>query len=154
MLEKINLLEIGFSNVTPEEVLEYIVKSLKKSSKKYYVVTPNPEILVIASNDEFYTKVLNSAKIALADGAGVVWASKFLGKPLKHRITGVDLLEKLCEGVAEKPITVGFLGGGPKIAETTAECLKGKYPGLKVAFMPGYFPFKLSAVVSAILGPP
>ena len=65
MLEKINLLEIGFSNVTPEEVLEYIVKSLKKSSKKYYVVTPNPEILVIASNDEFYTKVLNSAKIAL-----------------------------------------------------------------------------------------
>ena len=95
MLEKINLLEIGFSNVTPEEVLEYIVKSLKKSSKKYYVVTPNPEILVIASNDEFYTKVLNSAKIALADVAGVVWASKFLGKPLKHRITGVTLFEQL-----------------------------------------------------------
>ncbi len=47
----------------------------------------------------------------------------------------MDLLEDICERVAEKPITVGFLGGGPKIAEITAERLLAKYPNLKINFV-------------------
>lgn len=134
MLEKKFLFGIGLTDEKEENILEYIIKSVKKSTEKYYIVTPNPEILVFAKKHKDFETVLNNAKIALIDGIGLVWAGKILGKGIKHRIVGTDFMEKLCRAVAKKPITVGFLGGGPKIAERTAECLQKKYPGLKAAF--------------------
>lgn len=134
MLEKNFLLKVGITNATEQEILEYILQSLKKEGEKYYVVTPNPEFLVFANKHNSFKAILNQARLALPDGSGVIWAGKVLGKVFKERVTGVDLLEKLCKSVAEKPITVGFLGGRGKIAELTAECLRKKYPGLKVVF--------------------
>src|SRR3989344_8972540 len=134
MFVKKNILGIGFSDVNGEAVLEYILQGLKKPAKKYFIVTPNPEILILARNDTNYKKILNSAKLALPDGMGVIIAGKVLNKELKEKITGVDLVESLCRAVEEKPITVGFLGAGPAVAEQTAECLKKKLPSLKVAF--------------------
>lgn len=134
MFEKKFILGVGINNLSEKNILEYIVKSVKNSSRKYYIATPNPELLVIASRDSDYKKVLNQAKLALPDGIGVVLASKLLGNGIKARITGVDLVESLCKEVAEKPITVGFLGGGAGVAERTAECLRKKHPRLKVVF--------------------
>jgi len=134
MFEKKIILGIRFNNAPENLILEYIVNSVKNSSEKYYIVTPNPELMVIAQRDTRYKKVLNGARLALPDGVGVMLASKLLKKGINQRITGVDLVNKLCKTVAEKPITVGFLGGGPDIADKTAECLTKKHPGLKVVF--------------------
>jgi len=134
MLEKKIILGVGITNTTTEEILEYIITGLKRSAKKYYIVTPNPEILVLASRDFKYKDILNRAKIAVNDSIGVTIAGKILSKPLKERLTGVDLLESLCRKAAEKPITVGFLGGKDGVAEKTAECLGMKYPSLRITF--------------------
>lgn len=131
---KKNLLGVGVSDATYKEVLEYIVKSVEKGRGKYYIVTPNPEILVLANRSKELKKALNSAKLALPDGVGVVLAGKFLGIRFKERLTGTGFVEMLCREVSKQPITVGFFGGGPKIAEETSECLQRKYPGLRVAF--------------------
>ncbi len=132
--KKTFLLGVGFSNASEQEVLEFIYTGLQNLSKKYYIVTPNPELLVIAQKDSNYKTTLNNAKLALADGIGILWAARLMGKPLKQRITGADLTESLCNHVSKQPITVSFLGGGPNIAELTAECLQKKYPGLKVSW--------------------
>lgn len=128
---KRDILGIDLSVASKSEVLEYITKNL---NSKYFVVTPNPEILVMANNNSEYQKVLNKAKLALPDGMGVIWASKILRVSLKEKITGVDLVENLCKAVAKQPITVGFLGGKPKVAEEAAECLKNRHFGLKIGF--------------------
>lgn len=133
--DKIFLLGVGFSDASMKEVLEFIVTGLQNQSEKYYIVTPNPELLVIASKGDNYRKVLNSAKLALPDGIGVIVAGKIMGKPFKERIHGVDLVKSLCKEVSKQPITVGFLGAGPNIAELTAECLRKNYPGLKVGLV-------------------
>jgi len=133
--EKTYLLGVGFTSLSERNILEYIVKSLRKGVKKYYVVTPNPELLVIAAKQNAYKNVLNNAKIALPDGIGVLLASRLIGKPIEQRITGVDFMEDLCNEVSKRPITVGFLGGGPNVADTTADCLEKKYPGLNVGFV-------------------
>ena len=134
MENKIFLLGVGFNNLKIKDVLELIIKGLVKNEEKCYVVTPNPEILVLADSDSNYKKVLNGAKLALPDGIGVMIASKLLSTPLKDRIHGVDLMEDRCKEVSKQPITVGFLGAGPHVAELTADCLREKYPGLKVNF--------------------
>jgi len=142
MENKVFILGVGFNNEKFETVLEFIIKGLSKPGKKYYVVTPNPELLVIAQSDNKYKNILNDAKLALPDGVGVVMASKLLEHPLKEIIHGVDLVEKLCNEASKQPITVSFLGAGPHVAERAAECLCEKYPGLKVNFTETEWDFK------------
>jgi N-acetylglucosaminyldiphosphoundecaprenol N-acetyl-beta-D-mannosaminyltransferase len=133
--EKIFLLGVGLTNATEQEVLEFIVTGLGKSMEKYYVVTPNPEILVIANKNPKYRNILNGAKLSLSDGVGVIIGAQVVGRPLKQRMHGVDLMENLCREVSNRPITVGFLGAGPSVAEKAVECLKKKYPSLKVGLI-------------------
>ena len=133
-LSKILILGVGVTNAKEQDILEFITKGLEKKDEKFYVVTPNPEILVIANKNSYYKKVLNGAKIALPDGIGVVWGAQLLGKQLQERITGVDFVKSLCKHIANRPITVSFLGGRHNIAELTAECLVRENPGLKVVW--------------------
>ncbi len=134
MLVKTDLLGISITNASREEILEYFVDLVENTSQKILVTTPNPEMLVFAHKDKTFRKVLNSSQIALCDGVGVRVSSIILGKPLKERFAGVDFVESVCEKVVKKPITVGFLGGGPGVAEKAAECLQTTYPGLAVVF--------------------
>ena len=97
MLNKKYILGVGITDVSFNTILEYLVEKLKKEGKKLYLVTPNPELLMIARRDEGYKKVLNNAEIALPDGIGVVIAGKILGRPLKARATGVDFVYNLCK---------------------------------------------------------
>jgi len=134
-MNKKNILGVGVTDASKDEILEYIVKNLENFKKKLFVVTPNPEFLVLASKNKTFRDVLNRADLALIDGVGIMIAGKMLGRPLRERFSGVDLVKSLCERVAEKPITVGFLGGRGGVAELTAECLQKKYPKLKIAFV-------------------
>lgn len=134
MIEKKNILGVGITNATKKEILEYVIKSLENFKKKLFLVTPNPEFLVLANKNLEFKNILNRAELASADGVGVLLASKILGKQLKERFAGVDLVESLCKEIVRKPITVGFLGGRSGVAEKTVECLQKKYPGLKVVF--------------------
>ena len=131
---KIKDLIFQIKKITFNEALEYLVKTAQERRKKVFVVTLNTEIVMLARSDLRYEKILKSADLALNDSIGIVWARKMFGKPSKGRIHGVDLVEGLAKAVAKKPIRIGFLGGRENVAQRTAERLKSRYPGLKVAF--------------------
>ena len=133
-IRKTKMLGIALSQVTLKEVLEFIYISLQKKEKKLFVVTPNIEILMFSRKNPDYQDVINRTDLALPDSIGLFFAAKILGVSLKERIPGVDLLENICRQVSKRPITVGFLGGGPGVALSTAECLSKKYPSLKISF--------------------
>lgn len=134
------ILGVGVTSATEHEILKYILQGLEKSEKPYYVVTPNPEIVVFATKHPEFREILNTARLALCDGTGVFLAGNFLGKPFPERVTGVDLIEKLCAAVSKQPINVGFLGGREKVAERASECLRSKCPGLRVVFSDSEWP--------------
>lgn len=133
MIKK-NILGVGITDATKKEILEYTVKNIENFRKKLFFVTPNPEFLVLANKNSDFKNILNRADLASVDGVGILMAAQLLGKPLKGRFTGVDFVKSVCKEVAEKPITVGFLGSRQNVAEKTAECLKTEFPGLKVVF--------------------
>lgn len=134
-LNKIQFLGVGITSDNEERILEYIYSSLRRDSKKYYIVTPNPEIIVHAVDHADYKKIINEAEIALPDGVGLFIAAGLSGKIIKQRITGVDFMETLCKYSENRPITVGFLGGMDGVAEKTADCLASRYPWLKIVFV-------------------
>lgn len=140
MINNSRILNVAVTNETEEKVLEYLFERLKKGKEKTFIITPNPEMLVYATKHLDYQDKLNSADIALPDGAGLFFASGLLGRPLQERITGVDFLERLCKEASEKPISMGFLGGKDGIAKLAAECLRNKYPWITIAFADSKWP--------------
>lgn len=125
---KVDLLGVKIDNISKSEALARIEKWIRNPGK-YYVVTPNPEFIVAANKDEVFKNILNKADLAIPDGVGL----KFSGK-ITNTVPGIDLMESLIKLSAEKGFVIGFLGGREGVAEKCAECLKKKYPGLKVAF--------------------
>ena len=131
---KIKKIIFQIKNLSFDQALEYCIENAQKKRKKTFVVTINPELIMLAQGDSEYEKILSSADLAVCDGIGIVLAGKFFGKEFKERIHGVDLFEKLSEAASNQPITIGLLGGDKNVAQRTGECLKKKYPGLKIAF--------------------
>ncbi len=128
---RIFILGTGISNVNSREVLEEIRKWLANGPKTYQIFTPNPEILVLGQKDREFTRILNITDLALPDGQGLILASRFLKNPLKEKVAGSDLLEKLAAMASKEGVTVGLIGGGSGIALRALECLQKNYPGLK-----------------------
>ena len=75
-----------------------------------------------------------------ADGMSVVWASRILGGPLKQRVTGIDLFERLIEHAAHRGLSVYLLGAREESVRGVVEQFTKKYPSLKIAgYHNGYF---------------
>lgn len=131
---KKNILGLEVTDAKQDFILEYICAVIKKSEKKLFIVTPNPEIVVYARKHPSFQAIINNADLALCDGIGLFLASKILGKPLSERIPGVDFMKKLCEKSVENGFTIGFLGGRAGVAERASKRLQALYPGLHVVF--------------------
>lgn len=97
------------------------------------ICTVNPEFLVDAWRDPAFTATLARADLRVPDGAGVLWAARRMGHPLRERVTGSDGIEYICERAAQRRWRVYFLGAAPGVAERTAAILTARYPGLQVA---------------------
>ena len=88
---RVNVLGVGFDNVTMEEAVEKGL-SLIRSGGCHYVATPNPEIVEICRENPAAMEVVNGAGLVLPDGIGVVKGAAMLGTPLKGRVPGLSLL--------------------------------------------------------------
>lgn len=131
-LSKQLLLGIKITNELQDDILHFVKEFLTRKGAKGYIVTPNPEIIVYSQSNPGFKKILNDADIALADGVGVMWAGKLLGKPFVERITGTDFMAELIRVASERGYTVGLLGGFNHVALKTAKFFQKKYPKLSL----------------------
>jgi len=115
------ILDVWVDNVSQEETWQKIREFLTDGGQ-HYIVTPNAEFLVRAQKDEDFRKILNNADLALPDGAGLIWASRFLGKPLKERVSGVDLVEWFKQSkIKLVEARIFLLGGRGGVAKKIAD---------------------------------
>jgi len=129
---KTEILGVRVDNLTMSQALQK-VEGFLTDGRQHYIVTPNPEFLVLAQKDEEFRQVLNQADLAVPDGVGLIFASRFLGQPLKRRVAGTDLMERICQRAASRGWSVFLLGDrADGLAEETASRLKKKYPELKI----------------------
>ncbi len=136
---RINVLGVGFDNVTMAEAVERGIELLRGEGC-HYVVTPNPEIVEICREDAEANAAVNGAALVLPDGIGVIKGAAMLGTPLKERTPGVEFAAQLVERMAEEGKRLYLLGGKPGVAELAAKNLTAKHPALQIAgTQDGYF---------------
>src|SRR5947209_4401479 len=97
------------------------------------IVTVNPEFVMAAQRNKDFCVAINSASLVLADGIGVVWATRYLGRPTPERVTGSDTLPVLAQRCAASGYRLYLLGAAAGIAEAAGARLQELAPGLEIA---------------------
>ena len=126
-----NILGIEFNNIDIEKALD-ILTGFFYASRNHIIVTPNPEGVMHTKRNKDFAMALKNADLRLADGTGIVLASRLGKSPLKSRVRGYDTTIGLFERLKGKNFTAYFLGGKPQIAERAARYCEKKYKGLTV----------------------
>jgi N-acetylglucosaminyldiphosphoundecaprenol N-acetyl-beta-D-mannosaminyltransferase len=85
------------------------------------VFTPNADHVVMAEDDVAFRAAYHEARLSLADGQSLVWASRALGAPLPEKVSGSDLVWPLMQRAARRRWRVYLLGGAPGAAATAAD---------------------------------
>lgn len=132
MIKRINLLGVPVDAVTKKEAFVTVAAFLGGRSGRM-VVTPNPEMVVMARRDQEFREALASSDLAIPDGTGLLWAARRRGEPLPERVTGTDLMQDIVSLAAARGQGIFLLGGGPGVAEKAAAELKRRHPDLIVA---------------------
>jgi len=85
-------------------------------------------------------EIVKKSEIINADGASVILASKYLGKPLPERVAGIDLMQDLLKLSCEKGYSAYFFGAKQEVVDKMLEKFKETYPNLNiVGARNGYF---------------
>ena len=138
-MNKISVLGVNFDNVNMAEAVDRC-RTFLKGENGNLIVTPNPEIVMRAKDNQEFKDIINGAALVIPDGIGVVKAAKKLGTPLKERVAGYDLICNLFEEYKDGSASFYFWGSKPGVADTAMEKIKEKYPNLNVVGAhTGYF---------------
>ena len=136
---RIQMMGCAVDNLDMEESLA-VVEGFIRSGRPHQHVVVNVDKIVKASRDPGLRRIINDCDLINADGMPVVWASRLLGKPLKERVTGVDLFEALMARAARKGWRVFLLGAREEVVSGVARLYPARYPGLTIAgYRNGYW---------------
>ena len=120
---------------TVDEVKHYLAEH-----RPLHLMGVNADKINMMSKNKRLKQIVNSCGIINADGASIILAGRFLGKPLPERVAGVDLMMELVKLASSEQHKIFLLGAKQEIVEKTAEVLQKKYPSLDIAgIRNGYF---------------
>jgi N-acetylglucosaminyldiphosphoundecaprenol N-acetyl-beta-D-mannosaminyltransferase len=145
---QIKICQINFDLISKNQALNKML-AFSKTGKNKFITTPNPEMCIECAKNPEFTKILNSADLSLADGTGIIWASRY---PVKNylsaflslvwfffqnkknkrfeRSQGSDLFQRFCLQTDKK---VFLLGGQEGVSEKCGKYFKSKNPDFKLA---------------------
>lgn len=136
----VKILGVPVYPLTMNESVAVLEEKLQKKEQAF-VVTANAEIIMMCQQDKEYNNIVSEqADLVLPDGAGAVWAGRYLGNEVPERVAGFDLYNQLLKLSADKGYKAYFFGGAPGVAEAAKNKAEELYPGVQiVGCRNGYF---------------
>jgi len=148
------ILGIRVDETTMAAALDFLAAAIcacREDQRLRRVVTLNPEGLYLATQDASFAVIVEAADLVAADGAGLLWAARQVGRPLPERVTGIDLMLAACARAAREGWRIFLLGAKSGLAEAAAAKLRERYAGLHICGLHhGYFAGEEDAVIAQI----
>ncbi|MDM5332377.1 WecB/TagA/CpsF family glycosyltransferase [Ureibacillus composti] len=130
MKEKVLGIQVNTENY--DELIPKVFERIE-TKEKSLIVAINPEKIIKANEDPALKKLLNEAEFQIPDGIGVILASKIQKGQITSRVTGVDMMLRLCQEAAKRKKPIFLYGGKPGVADKATVKLRELYPGIIVA---------------------
>jgi N-acetylglucosaminyldiphosphoundecaprenol N-acetyl-beta-D-mannosaminyltransferase len=117
--DKVRILNVDIDNVTESEVLKQLDQGI--------VFTPNVDHLLLLENDSEFLSIYETADYKLCDSKILYYVSRFLGTPIKEKISGSDFFPAFCKYHKDNEnIKVFLLGAKQGVALQAQENLNAK----------------------------
>ncbi|MFD1016999.1 WecB/TagA/CpsF family glycosyltransferase [Winogradskyella rapida] len=139
MMNRHKFLNTEVDNLSMVETLDLVERSIDADQQIHHVVV-NAGKIVAMQTDLQLRQSVNESDLINADGQAVVWASKTLGKPLKERVAGIDLMVNLVELAHKKKYKIFFFGAKEEIVKSVVNKYSSTYsPDIIAGYRNGYF---------------
>ena len=137
--KKVEFFGVPIDRINCHQALERIESFIRKK-ETHFIITPDTLAILRARKDKEYLEITKKADLVTPDGAGILWATAFLEEPLSERITGIDMINHICQLAVEKEYKLYLLGAKTEVIKKTVHNLKKQYPGINiVGYHHGYF---------------
>jgi len=132
MRRRVVILGVAIDDVLMDEAIAAVARFIAEGGP-HQIVTVNPEFVMEARRNRAFRRVLAAADLATPDGFGIILAARWRGTPLRGRVTGIDLTERIAAEAARRGWSLFLLGAAPGVAERAAAALQRANPGLRIA---------------------
>ncbi len=102
------------------------------SKKKRFIITVNPETLMMSEKDEKLKSILDGNYSFVPDGIAVVKAARKLGINVNERITGIDIAEYLLNVANENSYSIYLFGAKEDVIGLLVDKIKSEYQNIKI----------------------
>ena len=135
-----------------EEAVDYLEQAVRDGESVVHGDV-NASKLVQAKDNENLSRYLQESNVLFADGVGVAWASRLLGKLIPGRVPGIELMETLIDRLVPDGFTFYFLGAREEIVVEVVNRVADRYGKQSIAgFHNGYFDWSESRRIAAAIG--
>jgi N-acetylglucosaminyldiphosphoundecaprenol N-acetyl-beta-D-mannosaminyltransferase len=136
-MERIELFDLPIDNVAMSDAVASIRTRLDHPGF-CRVSFINADCVNLAYRDAEYRQVLATADLSFADGTGMRWAGRCLGRAIVDNVNGTDLFPILLQAMAGRSLFL--LGARPGVAQAVADWIHREFPQVVVAgTRDGYF---------------
>ena len=106
-----------------------------------FISTPNVNFLIGCRTDSRFRDSVINSDLSIADGMPLVWIARLLGIPIRERVAGSCLFDRL-KAESSSRLSVYFFGGKEGVAEAASRLLNATPSGLACAGFesPGFGP--------------
>lgn len=108
------LLGLPFDAVSMAEAVAEVEAAIA-SRHSCFLSTPNLNFLIAAAGNAAFRESVINSDLSVADGMPLVWIARLLGLPIRERVAGSGLFERLRSQPGPK-VSVFFFGGLPGVA--------------------------------------
>lgn len=130
--DKLHLFDISIDNISFAQAIDRIKELSGVKNGRHYIVTPNADHLVKLEKDSEFGEIYDSADMVVTDGSPLMWIMDSIGHPIKEKITGADMLPRVCEMAAEEGRSIYIVGAAQGVAGKASDILMEKYKGLNI----------------------
>lgn len=140
---RFGVLGIPIDDLDLSDVIDEIDMAVR-DGRRMMIATVNTNFLVCSQTTPAFRKSILDADLCTVDGTGVLLVCRLLSAPVKGRVSGADILERLFSrsGTAiGRPLRVFFFGGAPGMAEAAKRRVDEANSGAMIcvgAYDPGF----------------
>lgn len=123
------ILGLPFDAVTLEQATVRVRDAAARRTP-FLLSTANLNFVVAARSDPTFRDSVIHSQLCVADGMPIVWVARLLGLPVRARVSGAGLFERLLVATSSPPLRLFFFGGPPGVAELACQRINGESGGL------------------------
>jgi len=109
---------------------EIVAVATRTERNCFIMACLNPHSFIIARDDKLFRNALKRSHWLIADGIGIVWGGRLLGKPIKDRVTGPDVFLAVMKRLNKKGGSVFFLGSTDTTLKKIQTRMKETFPNI------------------------